>query len=80
MGDNGEGQEKRKGGKGKLLALLALIGAIRQGQTGDTIAIRTYPSPSGPKNTPGATTTWARSSSSRAQSIEVRPAGTWTHR
>lgn len=27
MGDNGEGQEKRKGGKGKLLAFLALIGA-----------------------------------------------------
>lgn len=27
MGDNGEGQEKRKGGKGKLLALLALVGA-----------------------------------------------------
>ena len=27
MADNGEGQEKRKGGKGKLVALLALIGA-----------------------------------------------------
>jgi hypothetical protein len=27
MGDNGEGQEKRKGGKGKLLAFLAIIGA-----------------------------------------------------
>ncbi len=27
MADNGEGQEKRKGGKGKLLAILALIGA-----------------------------------------------------
>lgn len=28
MGDNGEGQEKRKGGKGKLLAFLALLGAV----------------------------------------------------
>jgi len=27
MGDNGEGQEKRKGGKGRLIAFLALIGA-----------------------------------------------------
>ena len=27
MPDNGEGQEKRKGGKGKLLAMLAIIGA-----------------------------------------------------
>lgn len=27
MGDNGEGQEKRKGGKGKILAFLAVIGA-----------------------------------------------------
>ncbi len=27
MADNEEGQEKRKGGKGKFLALLALIGA-----------------------------------------------------
>ena len=27
MADNEEGQEKRKGGKGKLLAFLALIGA-----------------------------------------------------
>ncbi|MDO8615509.1 MAG: hypothetical protein Q7T33_07190 [Dehalococcoidia bacterium] len=27
MADNGEGQEKRKGGKGKLLAILAVIGA-----------------------------------------------------
>lgn len=27
MADNGEGQEKRKGGKGKLLAFLAVIGA-----------------------------------------------------
>lgn len=27
MGDNEEGQEKRKGGKGKLLAFVALIGA-----------------------------------------------------
>ena len=27
MADNEEGQEKRRGGKGKLLAFLALIGA-----------------------------------------------------
>src|SRR4029453_18514487 len=45
-----------------------------------TIAIRTYPSPSGPKNDPGATTTSPRSSSSSAQSYEARPPGTATHR
>jgi hypothetical protein len=28
MGDNGEGQEKRKGGKGKLLAFLALLAGV----------------------------------------------------
>ena len=40
-----------------------------------TIAIRTYPSPSGPKNDPGATTTPARSSRSSAHSSEGgRPA------
>ena len=27
MADNEEGQEKRKGGKGKLIALLAVLGA-----------------------------------------------------
>ncbi len=27
MADNGEGQEKRKGGKGRLLAVLAIVGA-----------------------------------------------------
>ncbi len=28
MADNGEGQEKRKGGKGRVLAILAIIGAL----------------------------------------------------
>ncbi len=27
MGDNGEGQERRKGGRGRFLAILAIIGA-----------------------------------------------------
>src|SRR4051812_27966168 len=56
------------------------VAARRHSASVGTIAMRTNPSPSGPKNEPGATTTPARSRRSSAQSSDVRPTGTATQR
>ena len=48
--------------------------------SGGTMAIRTYPSPSGPKNDPGATTTPVRSRRSRAHASDEGASGSRTQR